>query len=125
MRPGCSPTRGTLHPGMASVVHRSGVGHLGLLSGGIKRQPTSDQLPPHLGERLHSSNGEDAGNDRHGRDPVVQRLEVDSLHGTPRTGRHRTLNPPIALRLAYQSCTSTSVSGRPATSHASRPPRYQ
>ena len=32
---------------------------------------------------------------------------------------------PIASRLAYQSCTSTLVSGSPATSHASRPPRYQ
>jgi hypothetical protein len=27
-----------------------------------------------------------------GANPVVQRLEVDSLHGTPRTGRHRTLS---------------------------------
>jgi hypothetical protein len=56
-----------------------------------------EQQRTHSGERLHSNYGEAAWNDRHGRDPVVQRLEVDSLHGTPRTGRHRTrsrwLNP--------------------------------
>ena len=31
----------------------------------------------------------------------------------------------VSWRAVYQSCTSTSVSGRPATSQASRPPRYQ
>ena len=51
-----------------------------------------EQQRTHSGERLHSNYGEAAWNDRHGRDPVVQRLEVDSLHGTPRTGRHRTLS---------------------------------
>jgi hypothetical protein len=30
-------------------------------------QQTSEQLPPHLGERLQSSDGEAAWNDRHGR----------------------------------------------------------
>ena len=57
-----------------------------------------EQQRTHSGERLHSNYGEAAWNDRRGRDPVVQRLEVDSLHGTPRTGRHRTrsrwLNQP-------------------------------
>jgi putative SOS response-associated peptidase YedK len=31
----------------------------------------------------------------------------------------------VAVAAYYQSCTTISVSGNPATSHASRPPRYQ
>src|SRR5580658_4634663 len=33
-------------------------------------QQTSEQLPPHLNERLQSSYGEAAWNDRHGRNPA-------------------------------------------------------
>ena len=39
-------------------------------------QRASEQLPPQLGERLHSSDGEAAWNDSHGRNSVVQRLET-------------------------------------------------
>jgi hypothetical protein len=31
----------------------------------------------------------------------------------------------IVVGCHYHSCTSSAVSGRPFTSHASRPPRYQ
>jgi hypothetical protein len=43
---------------------------------GIHPQQTSGRLPPHLSERLHSSDDEAPWNDRHGRDPAVQRLEA-------------------------------------------------
>ena len=48
----------------------------------IHPQQTSDQLPPHLGERLHSSNGRDAGNDRLGRgaDHSATTYCADLLH---------------------------------------------
>ena len=40
-------------------------------------QQTSEQLPPHLSERLHSSDDEMAWNDRLGRDPAVRGLEAE------------------------------------------------
>src|SRR6266851_4386937 len=40
---------------------------------------TSEQLPPHLAERLHSSDGKMTSNDRHGRRAVIHRASSDAL----------------------------------------------
>ena len=50
-------------------------------------QQTSEQLPPHLGERLHSSDGEATSNDRHGRSPAKPIMARSSSTLTPRNSR--------------------------------------
>jgi hypothetical protein len=46
-------------------------------------QQTSEQLPPYLAERLHSSDGDAAWSDRHGRDSARPKL-ADSGTAAPK-----------------------------------------
>ena len=55
--------------------------HHGVLGRGYPREQTSEQLPAQVGEGLHSSDGEAAWNDHHGRDTAVQERRQGILHG--------------------------------------------
>src|SRR5664279_754339 len=79
-------------------------------------QLTSDQLPPHLAERLHSSDDEAAWNDRDGREAAVATRPRKAPLGHPET-RRRLFNHLRKESAHSRHCSLAPEAGIAAFQH--------
>jgi hypothetical protein len=78
---------------------------------GINPQQTSEQPPPRLNERLHSSDGQAPENDRHGRYPAAGSSDPKGQIHLLLTFELFICNDRFALRLALASEPFSLIGG--------------